>query len=146
MVSAVSLGSFENQHWITISSCNLWKNCMFPLPGNRLRCVWSLPSEMAPWQRTRLAFGRYRVQIPVPTNLTEGFSWFSSIIKANAGLDFHYHYPFNHYSSNSYIIKLKSVNLRIETLTTQQWKYTDFWYTHTKTLDAIWPICWRFSK
>ena len=35
-----------------------------------------------------------------------GFSWFSSIIKANAGLDFHYHDPFDHYSSNSYIIKL----------------------------------------
>ena len=31
-------------------------------------------------------------------------------IKANAGLDFHYHDPFHHYSSNSYIIKLKSVN------------------------------------
>ena len=29
------------------------------------------------------------------------FSWFSSVIKANAGLDFHYHDPFDHYSSNS---------------------------------------------
>ena len=47
-----------------------------------------------------------RVQIPVPTNLTGVFSWFSSIIKANAGLDFHYHDPFDHYPSNSYIIKL----------------------------------------
>ena len=33
------------------------------------------------------------------------FSWFSSITKANAGLEFHYHDPFQHYSSNSYIIK-----------------------------------------
>ena len=49
-----------------------------------------------------------------------GFSWFSSVIKANAGLDFHYHDPFDHDSSNSYIIKLKSVNLTNETLTTQQ--------------------------
>ena len=31
-----------------------------------------------------------------------GFSWFYSIIKANAGLDFHYHDPLDHYSSNSY--------------------------------------------
>ena len=43
-------------------------------------------------------------------------SWFSSIIKANAGLDFHYHDPFNHYSLNSYIIKLKLVNLSNEAL------------------------------
>ena len=49
-----------------------------------------------------------------------GFSWFSSVMKANAGLDFHYHDPFDHYSPNSYIIKLKSVNLPNETLTTQQ--------------------------
>ena len=75
-------------------------------------------------------FGRSRVQIPVPTNLTEVFSWFSSIIKANAGLDFQYHHPFDHYSSNSYIIKLKSVNLTNETLTSQQYKYTAFWYIH----------------
>ena len=54
----------------------------------------------------RLAFGRSRVQILMPTNLTGDFSWFSSIIKANAGLDFHYHDTFDHYSSNSYIIKL----------------------------------------
>ena len=60
------------------------------------------------------------VRIPVPTNLTGVFSWFSSVIKANAGLDFHYYDPFDHYSSNSYIIKLKSVNLTNETLTTQQ--------------------------
>ena len=32
------------------------------------------------------------------------FPWFSWTIKANAGLDFHYHDPFDHYS---YIIKLK---------------------------------------
>ena len=58
------------------------------------------------------------------------FSWFSSIIKANAGLDFHYHDPFDHFSSNSYIIiKLKSVNLTNETLTAQHKKYTAFWYT-----------------
>ena len=38
------------------------------------------------------------------------FSWFSSVIKANAGLDFHYHDPCVNYSSNSCIIKLKSVN------------------------------------
>ena len=44
------------------------------------------------------------------------FSWFSSVIKANVGLDFHYHDTFDHYSSNSYIIKLKSVNLTNETL------------------------------
>ena len=43
---------------------------------------------------------------PVPTNLTEVFSWFSPIIKANAWLDFHYHDPFDHYSPNSYIRKL----------------------------------------
>ena len=30
-----------------------------------------------------------------------GFSWFSSVIKANSGLYFYYHNPFNHYSSNS---------------------------------------------
>ena len=48
------------------------------------------------------------------------FSWFSSVIKANAELDFHYHDPFDHYSSNSYIIKLKSVNLPNGTLSTQQ--------------------------
>ena len=36
-----------------------------------------------------------------------GFLWFSSVIKANVELDFHYHDPFDHYSSNSYIIKLK---------------------------------------
>ena len=35
-----------------------------------------------------------------------GFSCFSSINEANAGLDFHYHNPFEHYSSNPYIIKL----------------------------------------
>ena len=34
--------------------------------------------------------------------------------KANAGLDFHYHGPFDHYSSNSYIIKIKSANLTKE--------------------------------
>ena len=45
-----------------------------------------------------------------------GFSWFSSIIKVNAGLDFHYHDPFDRYSSDSCIIKLKSVNLKNETL------------------------------
>ena len=39
------------------------------------------------------------------------FSSFPSVIKANVGLDFHYHDPFDHYSSNSYIIKLRSVNL-----------------------------------
>ena len=61
-----------------------------------------------------------RVLIPVPSNLTGVFSWFSSIIKADAELDFHYHDPFDHYSSNSYITKLKSVNLTNETLTTQQ--------------------------
>ena len=49
-----------------------------------------------------------------------GFFVLSAIIKANAGLDFHYHDLFDHYSSNSYIIKLKSVNLTNETLTTQQ--------------------------
>ena len=50
-----------------------------------------------------------------------GFSRFFSIIKANGGLDFHYHDPFDHYSSNSYIIhKINSVNLTNETLTTQQ--------------------------
>ena len=43
----------------------------------------------------------------------EVFSWFSSIIKANAGLDFHYHDPFDHYSSNSFH-KINSVNLTIE--------------------------------
>ena len=48
------------------------------------------------------------------------FSWFTSIIKANAELYFHYHDPFDHYSSNSYIVKLKSVNLTNETLTAQQ--------------------------
>ena len=48
------------------------------------------------------------------------FSWFSSGIKANAGLDFHYHDPFDHYSSNSYIIKLNQWTLTNETLTTQQ--------------------------
>ena len=48
------------------------------------------------------------------------FPWVFSIIKANTVLDFHYHDPFDHYSSNSYIIKLKSVNLTNETLTTQQ--------------------------
>ena len=53
---------------------------------------------------------------PGATNLAGVFSWFSSIIKANAGLDFHYHDPFVHYSSNSCIIKLKSVNLTNETL------------------------------
>ena len=37
-------------------------------------------------------------EVPVPTNLTGVFSWFSSVIKANAGLDFHYHDPFDHYS------------------------------------------------
>ena len=42
-----------------------------------------------------------------------GFFLVSLIIQANAGLDFHYHDPFDHYSSNLYIIKLKS-------LTTQQ--------------------------
>ena len=65
------------------------------------------PSKVTPWLRTRLAFGRSRVQISVPTNLTGVFSWFSSIFKVNAGLDFHYHDPFAHYSLNSYIIKLK---------------------------------------
>ena len=45
------------------------------------------------------------------------FSWFSSIIKANSELDFHYYDPFDHFSSNSYIIKLKSVNLTNESLT-----------------------------
>ena len=43
------------------------------------------------------------------------FSWFSSIIKANSALYFHYHDPFDHHSSNSYIIKLKSVNLTNDT-------------------------------
>ena len=44
----------------------------------------------------------------------EVFSWFSSVIKASAELDFRYHVPFHHYSSNSHIIKLKSVNLTNE--------------------------------
>ena len=37
---------------------------------------------------------------------------FFVVFLSNQGLDFHYHYPFDHYSSNSYmfIIKLKSVN------------------------------------
>ena len=48
------------------------------------------------------------------------FSWFSSIIKANSGLDFHYHDTFDHYSSKFIYHKINSVNLTIETLTTQQ--------------------------
>ena len=75
----------------------------------------------AKWLRgnARDSFGKSRVQIPEPTNLTGVFSWFSSITKANAGLDFHYHDPFDHYSSNPNIIKIKSVDLN-ETLITQQ--------------------------
>ena len=49
------------------------------------------------------ALGRSLVKIPVPTNLTEVFSWFSSITMENAGLDFQYHDSFDHYSLNSYI-------------------------------------------
>ena len=60
-----------------------------------------------------------------------GFFVVFSIIKTNAGLAFHYHDPFDHYSSYSYIIKLKSVNLTNETLTTQPSG------THPMTLDAI---------
>ena len=46
-----------------------------------------------------------RVRSPVGTSyLGEVFSGFSSIIKANGGLDFHYHDPFHHYSSSPYII------------------------------------------
>ena len=40
--------------------------------------------------------------------------------QGKSGLDFHYHDPFDHYASNSYIIKLKSVNLTNEIFTTQQ--------------------------
>ena len=58
-----------------------------------------------------LEFGRSRVQIPVPTNLAVILSWLPSVIKANAGLDFHYHGPFDHCASNSYIINIKSANL-----------------------------------
>ena len=57
--------------------------------------------------------------------------------KANAGLDFHYHDPFNHYSSNSYIIKIKSVNLTIETLTTRNNRNTQPSGIHPNILDAI---------
>ena len=38
-------------------------------------------------------------------------SWLPSVIKANVGLHFHYHGPFDHYSSNSYIINIKYANL-----------------------------------
>ena len=47
---------------------------------------------------TGLEFGRSRVQIPVPANLTGIFLWLPSAIKGNAGLDFHYNDPFDHYS------------------------------------------------
>ena len=67
-----------------------------------------------------------------------GFSWFSSVIKANTGLDFHYHDSFDHYSSNSYIIKLKSVKLTNETLATNN-RNTQHSDAHPKTLDAIRP-------
>ena len=75
---------------------------------------------------------------PGTTNLTEVFSWFPSVIKANAGLDFHYNDPFDHYSSNSNVKKLKSVNLTNETLTTNN-RNTQPYGTHPKTLDAISP-------
>ena len=35
-----------------------------------------VPSDVAPWQRTRLAFGRSLVEISVPTNLTGDFRGF----------------------------------------------------------------------
>ena len=69
------------------------------------------PSAMVQWQHTGLEFGRSLIQIPVPINLTGILSWLPSVAKENDGLDFHYHDPFDHYSSNSQIIKLKSSNL-----------------------------------
>ena len=45
--------------------------------------------------KTGIEFGRSRVQIQVPTNLTGILSWLPSVIKANAGLDFYYHDPFD---------------------------------------------------
>ena len=68
-------------------------------------------SELVQWYHTELEFGRSRVQIPVLTNLAVILSWLPSVIKANAGLHFHYHGPFDHYSSNLYIIKIKFANL-----------------------------------
>ena len=53
-----------------------------------------------------------------------------------AGLYFHYHDPFHHYSSNSYIIKLKSINLTNEHLLHKN-RNTQPSGTHPKTLDAI---------
>ena len=79
--------------------------------------------------------GGSRVRIPVPTNLTGVFSWFSSVIKANAVLNFHYHDPFHHYSSNLYIIKLKSVNLKMK-----HWLHNDR-NTHPSGR-AYTPKCW----
>ena len=65
------------------------------------------------------------------------FSWISSIIKANAGLDFHYHDPFDHYSSNSYIIKLKSVNLTNENIDCTTIEIHMPSGIHPKTVDPI---------
>ena len=53
----------------------------------------------------RLALGRSLVRIPVLTNMTVVSSWFSSVKKANAWLDFYYHDPFDH------LISLSKFNL-----------------------------------
>ena len=69
------------------------------------------PSSVAQWQHTGLKFGGSRVHIPIPTNLAGILSWLPSVIKENAELEFHYHDPYDHYSSNSLIIKIKSLKL-----------------------------------
>ena len=49
----------------------------------------------------RLPLARYRLQIPVPSNLTGFFLWIPSIIMANPRFNLHYLDPFDHYSPNS---------------------------------------------
>ena len=79
---------------------------LIPAPANGevrsvIKCLNAQSIAPIEIHHTGLVFEEFRVQIPVPTNLIGFFSWFSSIIKTNGGLDFHYHDPFDHYSSNS---------------------------------------------
>ena len=65
------------------------------LIAKSLKWLYSTKQKLHHWIRwhsaTGLEFGRCRVQIPVPTNLAGLLSWLPSVMKENAGLDFHHH-------------------------------------------------------
>ena len=78
-----------------------------------------------------------------PTMLTGIFEWFSSVTKANAGLDFHCHDPFDHYSS---IIKFNQLNLTKKHQLHNNIEIHSLLVYIQKILEEIWPRCWSVSK